>query len=155
MSSVHILIPLIGGILVLLWRFEETRRPLTARRIIIPPLGMSTGSFMFLYPPTRIPWVWGLASFCAGALLLAWPLISSTTLKIEESQVYLQRSRAFLLVILVLFVLRLALRSQIEPYLSLLQTGSLFYLLALGMIVHWRWNMWRRFQKLRAPNLSS
>lgn len=148
MNSLHYLLPVVGGLLVLLWRFEETKRPLTRPRILIPPLGMSTGSFMFLYPPTRLPLEWALGAFLAGATLLAWPLISSTTLKVEKEQVYLKRSRAFLVVILILLIVRIALRTQIEPYLSLLQTGSLFYLLALGMIAHWRWNMWRRFQRL-------
>ena len=35
------------------FRLREARRPLTARRIVLPPLGMSTGAFMYLVPNFR------------------------------------------------------------------------------------------------------
>lgn len=140
--------PAVGAIGVLLWRLRETQRPLTLKRIVIPPLAMSTGFGMFLYPPTRIPLSWALGAFAAGLTLFALPLIHTSKLRLIDGKVYLQRSRAFLWVLLGLVAVRLALREEISMYVSPLQTGSLFFILAFGMIIHWRVNMLRKFQRL-------
>jgi membrane protein CcdC involved in cytochrome C biogenesis len=147
-------VPAVGALGMLLWRWRETRRPLTFRRIVVPPLAMSTGFGMFLYPPTHVPLSWAAAALLAGATLFAWPLIRSSRLTCVEGQVFLQRSRAFLWVLLGLLLVRLLLRHSLEVYLDLWQTGSLFYLLAFGMIVHWRVNMLLRFRRLSAERQS-
>ncbi len=103
---------------------------------------------MFLYPPTRVPLSWALTALLCGALILAWPLIRTSQLTVRDNNVLLHRSKAFLWVILGLLVFRLALRGFVETQVSLLQTASLFYLLAFGMLVHWRTNMWFRFKKI-------
>lgn len=143
-------IPLFGAVAVVIWRIRETTRPLTKKAILIPPLAMSTGHMMFLYPPTRIPWWWALLAYVAGATLLAVPLIKTTRFQPRGESIYMTRSKAFLWVIFALFVVRFALRSYVEAHVSLLQTGSIFYLLAFGMIVHWRVNMWNRYSQMRA-----
>jgi len=55
---------LLGAAAVMAWRIRETSRPITAPKIVIPPLGMSTGFIMFAYPPARIPLSWALCAFC-------------------------------------------------------------------------------------------
>ena len=62
---------LIGTLAILAWRVRESRRPVSLRSLIIPPLGMSTGFSMFVVPAFRIPWTWGLAAFVLGALVFA------------------------------------------------------------------------------------
>lgn len=141
-------VPTVGALGVLLWRLKETRRPLTLRRIVIPPLAMSTGFLMFLYPPTRVPGSWALGAFLAGATIFALPLVHTSKLSLVEGDVYLRRSRAFLWVLLGLLAVRLALRETISHYISPLQTGSLFFILAFGMIVHWRIDMLGKFRRL-------
>lgn len=143
--------PAVGALGVVLWRLRETVRPLTLKRIIIPPLAMSTGFGMFLYPPTRVPLSWAALAFLAGATLFAIPLVRTSSLSLVDGQVYLRRSRAFLWVLLGLVAARLILREQVSHYVTPLQTGSLFFLLAFGMIAHWRMDMLARFRKLTAP----
>lgn len=143
-----ILIPLIGAIALILWRLKETRRPLSYRSIIIPPLGMSTGSLMFLYEPTRIPLLWGIVAFVSGWLLFSQPLLYTTKLLKQDDDVFLERSRAFLCVIVGLLLVRWGLRSHISHHLSTLQTASIFYLLAFGMLLRWRLNMWSLYHNL-------
>lgn len=139
---------IVGGCVVLGWRIQETRRPLTLPRIIIPPLGMSTGLSMFLYPPTRVPLSWAFGAFAAGVLIFSVPLIRTTDFTIEEGQVYLTRSRAFLWVILLLIAVRTLMREYVDHILPPLKTGAVFYLLALGMILTWRLWMLMRFRNL-------
>jgi membrane protein CcdC involved in cytochrome C biogenesis len=138
----------LGGVLVMTWRLRETSRPMTARKILIPPLGMSTGLLMFVYPPTRIPLGWAALSLAAGALLFSHPLVRSSRLLRDGEVIRLQRSRAFLWILLGLVAVRFAARSYVAAHVSPLQTGSIFFLIALGMIVPWRLLMYREYQKL-------
>lgn len=142
-------LPVVGALGVIAWRLKETQRPLTERRIIIPPLGMSTGFSMFLYPPMRVPALWGLGAFLAGAALLAPALIATSKMSIEGDQIFLKRSKAFLWVVVILLAVRHALRVELGLFISHPQTASLFYLLAFGMIVCWRGNMLGKYRSLR------
>ena len=49
------LAPVVGGAGVLVWRWHETRTPVTLKKIVIPPLGMATGFCMFFAPQMRVP----------------------------------------------------------------------------------------------------
>jgi len=152
---------LVGAAGVIAWRSRETKRAVSARSILIPPLAMSTGLAMFVVPQTRIPWSWAAVAFFTGALLFSQVLVRTSTMAREGDVVVLRRSKAFLWILLGLVAVRLVLRSYVERYVSPMQTGSVFYLLAFGMIVTWRITMYRRFRQLRdeavaspAPDLS-
>jgi membrane protein CcdC involved in cytochrome C biogenesis len=139
---------LVGAGAVVAWRLRETTRPVTARKIVIPPLGMSTGLCMFAYPPTHIPLSWAFAAFAVGALLLSYPLVKTSSLVLEGREVRLRRSPAFIFVLLGLIVVRLIARSYVEGRVSTLQTGSIFFLLAFGMVACWRVLMFLEYRRL-------
>lgn len=139
-----------GAAAMIAWRLRETSRPMTMRRIVAPPLGMSTGLAMFVVPDFRLPWSWAAAALAAGALVLAIPLARSSRLVRRGDVIALERSGAFLWILLGLVGVRLALRTWVERYVSLPQTGALFFLLALGMILRWRVAMALEFQRLAA-----
>ncbi|HXE08552.1 MAG TPA: cytochrome c biogenesis protein CcdC [Acidobacteriaceae bacterium] len=140
-----LLASLIGACGVLVWRVHEGRSVVTARKILIPPLGMSTGFCMFIAPQCRIPWTWGLAAFFLGATVLAYPLLRTSRLTRIGDNVMMQRSNAFFLVIIVLAIVRTAAHSYFDRFLSITQTGAIFFVLAFGMIVHWRLRMYRQY----------
>lgn len=140
--------PIFGGIAMLAWRVRETRVPVSRNAIIIPPLAMSTGFMMFIVPMMRVPWLWAISAFLLGFLVLSWPLVSSTRLEPRDGVVWMKRSRAFLMILLVLLAIRLALHDYIGHIISPLQTASLFYLLAFGMIVRWRLVMYLQYQRI-------
>jgi membrane protein CcdC involved in cytochrome C biogenesis len=52
------------------------------------------------------------------------------------------------MILLVLLAIRLALHDYIGHIISPLQTASLFYLLAFGMIVRWRLVMYLQYQRI-------
>jgi len=148
MKSLLVFTSLLGAAAVIAWRVRETKRPVTARKIIIPPLGMSTGFCMFAYAPTRIPLLWGLSAFAVGALVLSYPLLKSSRLVRVGEVVMLERSPAFLWILLGLVAVRFAARSYIEHYVSPLQTGSIFFVLAFGMILRWRTLMYLEYRRV-------
>lgn len=133
----------------MVWRFQETRTPVTSKKILIPPLGMSTGFGMFFVPQMRVPFTWGLVAFLAGALILAVPLARSSTLERDGDAVMMRRSNGFILILLGLLALRLILHDWVGQYLSVRQTAAVFYLLAFGMISRWRAQMYVGYRKLR------
>jgi membrane protein CcdC involved in cytochrome C biogenesis len=141
---------LAGAAGVLAWRVRETQRAVTAASIIAPPLGMSTGLAMFALPTMRVPFSFAALAFAAGALLFAYPLSTTTKLAIDGDRIMLQRSKAFLAILLGLVAIRLVLRTYIERYISLPQTAALFFLVAFGTIVPWRIAMYVRYRELRA-----
>lgn len=142
------LAPVVGGTAVLVWRYQETRTPVTPAKIVIPPLGMSTGFLMFLLPSMRIPAAWALGAFLFGALVLSWPLGRTSSLERRDGEVVMRRSNAFLLILLGLMAVRIALHDYVGELLSARQTASLFFTLAFGMILRWRVAMYLRFRAL-------
>jgi membrane protein CcdC involved in cytochrome C biogenesis len=142
--------PVAGGAAVMVWRFQETRTPVTAKKILIPPLGMSTGFFMFVSPAMRFPLSWGIGAFLFGALVLSWPLARTSTLEREDDVILMRRSPFFLVILLGLLALRLGLHDQIGHLLPPKQTAAFFFVLAFGMIVRWRASMYRAFLRLQA-----
>jgi membrane protein CcdC involved in cytochrome C biogenesis len=140
----------LGAAAILAWRMRETTRPVTAKSILIPPLGMATGFSMFVYPPARIPPWWALLAFLIGAACLAYPMIKTSKLVREGDTIFLRRSRAFIGIVLALVALRFGLREYVGRYLSVVQTGSIMFVLAFGMIVRWRAVMYFEYKKLRA-----
>jgi membrane protein CcdC involved in cytochrome C biogenesis len=120
----------------------------TAAKILIPPLGMTSGFCMFLAPQTRVPVAWGIAAVLAGAVFLSYPLVHTSALTRSGDAVLLKRSRAFMVILLALLALRIAARSYVEQYIDAVQTGSLFFLLAYGMLLPWRVVMYLRYRAL-------
>jgi len=139
-----IFISLAGLVAVTMWRLREVRSAVTLRKIVIPPLGMATGFCMFLAPAFRIPWA------------LAWPLLLTTKLIRQGEAIMMKRSSAFLAVLFVLAAVRFLARGYFDTILTVQQSAGLFFILAFGMIVHWRARLLIDFRKLMAdPALES
>ena len=141
-------VSLIGLAGVLAWRVREGRSPVTLKKIVMPPLGMATGFCMFLVPQCRIPVAWGLAAFLIGALVFAYPLLLTSDLHYQNGVIMMKRSSAFFAVIIVLALIRYAARGYFDRFLTLEQTGALFYLLAFGMILRWRAKLFLAYRSL-------
>jgi membrane protein CcdC involved in cytochrome C biogenesis len=139
---------LIGLCAVLAWRIREARGAVSVRKIVIPPLGMATGFCMFIVPAFRVPLTWAAAAILIGAIALAYPLLLTSRLVRQGDAIMMQRSNAFFTVILALAAIRLLARGYLDTLLTVQQTGALFYLLAFGMIVRWRTQMYLEYRRL-------
>jgi membrane protein CcdC involved in cytochrome C biogenesis len=142
--------PVVGGMAVLAWRFHETRTPVTAKRVTIPPLAMSTGFGMFISPAMRLPATWALGAFLIGAFLLSYPLARTSSLERSGDVILMRRSPGFILILLGLLAIRLGLHDYIGHVLPARQTAALFFVLAFGMILRWRVSMYLNFRKLQS-----
>lgn len=140
---------LAGAAAMLAWRAREASAPVTVRGIVAPPLGMSTGLAMFLAPATRVPWTWAASAFLLGALVLALPVLRTSRLVRDGEAVRVRRSRAFVWILLGLVAVRFGLRAWVERFVTPLQTGGLFFLVAYGTVVRWRAGMLLAYLRLR------
>jgi membrane protein CcdC involved in cytochrome C biogenesis len=151
MNLLHILslvASIVGAIAVLFWRVQETRTAVSARKILIPPIGMATGFCMFLAPPFRVPPLWAGGAFLLGAMALAYPLLRTSRLVRDGENIMARRSNAFFAVILVLAAIRVAAHGYLDTLLTVQQTAGLFFILAFGMIVRWRTSMFLQYLEL-------
>lgn len=146
-------VSLVGLAGVLAWRVREGRTAVTMKKIVMPPIGMATGFCMFFVPQCRVPFFWGLGVFLTGAVVLAFPLLLTSDLHLQNGVVMMKRSSAFFSVIIVLAVVRYLARGYFDRFLSLEQTGSLFYLLAFGMILRWRLKLVLAYRALTSGTL--
>ncbi len=133
---------------VMIWRVREGQSAVTSRKILIPPLGMATGFCMFVVPAFRVPWLWAAIAFVIGAVVLAYPLIRTSRLAMVGDVVMMHRSSAFFVVVVVLAVVRYAAKGYFDKLLTLEQTAALFFVLAFGMILRWRMNMYLEYRRL-------
>lgn len=135
------------ALFVILVRMRAQNKPTNVRKILIPPLGMSTGFLMFVVPQTHLPWLYVLVAFLVG-VVFSYPLVQMSKMEVRDGAIYMKRSRAFPLILLGLLALRMGLHSYVEEFISLPQTGAAFFILAFGMILPWRLAMYARFQKV-------
>ncbi len=141
------LVIVVGALTVIVIRMRAARKPTSIKKILIPPLGMSTGFLMFVVPIMRISYLYALAAFLVG-MVFSIPLITSSKMhRGEDDQVYLKRSPAFVVVLLGLLVIRILLHTYIEKYISIPQTGAVFFILAFGMLLPWRIAMFLSYRR--------
>jgi membrane protein CcdC involved in cytochrome C biogenesis len=137
-------------IVVNLIRIKNTKKPAKAKKIILPPLFMATGMSMFILPMFR-PTFPELISAVVMGMLFSIILIKTSKFEVRDNQIYLQRSKLFLVALIGLVALRmigkiiLAETIQIDPA----QISGLFYILAFSMILPWRIGMYIEFRKLK------
>ncbi|WP_332645444.1 CcdC family protein [Lysinibacillus sp. 54212] len=135
------------GILVLFVRIRSQNKPVNVRKIIIPPLAMSTGAFMFLFEEFRVAPMQILEATLLG-LLFSTVLIATSKLEVRDASIFLKRSKAFAFILIGLLVLRIVLKSVFSSSLDVGELGGMFFLLAWSMIIPWRLSMLRQYKKL-------
>lgn len=138
---------------VLAWRVREGRTAVTVKKLVMPPVGMATGFSMFLVPAFRVPWSWALTAFVIGAIALAYPLLLTSSLRRDGDAIMMKRSSAFFAVVIVLAAVRYFARGYFDKFLTLEQTGGLFFILAFGMILRWRLKLLSLYMKLMRPEM--
>jgi membrane protein CcdC involved in cytochrome C biogenesis len=138
---------IVMGFIILLVRMRAAKKPTNARKIILPPFFMATGFLMFAVPIFHVDVRFAIIAFLFGNLL-AIPLIKTSSFMHKESNIYLERSKLFIVIIISLVILRLMLRSYINQYVSIYETSSLFFILAFGMLLPWRLSMYRTYKQL-------
>lgn len=136
------------AMLAMFIRMKAAKKPATAKKIILPPLFMSTGALMFVVPMFRVTY---LELFEAMAVGLAFSilLIKTSKFEIRENEIYLQRSRAFVFILFGLLVLRIILKLLLSSTIDYGELSGMFFILAFSMILPWRIAMYLQFRRFQ------
>jgi len=136
------------ALLVIFVRIKAAKKPATMKKIILPPIFMSTGLFMFVEPMFRVTAAELIESIIIGALFSIL-LIKTSKFEIANNDIYLKRSKAFIFILFGLLFIRIVLKSVLSAEIDYLQLSGMFFLLAFSMIVPWRIGMYVSFRKLQ------
>lgn len=135
------------GTLLTILRSKAAKRPATAKKILLPPLFMSTGALMFLFPFFRVPWI-HVAEALAVGVLFSFLLVKTSNFEKRDGEVYLKPSKAFIFILFGLLGLRIALKVVLSSEIDVGELSGMFWLLAFGMIVPWRLMMYKKYRAL-------
>lgn len=136
------------GIIVTMVRAKSAKQPASAKKILLPPLFMSTGALMFVFPYFRVSLLQFIEAIGVG-LLFSVVLIWTSKFERRDGQVYLKQSKAFIYILFGLLVLRIIAKVILSSSIEIGTLGGMFWILAFGMIVPWRIAMYLQFKKLQ------
>lgn len=140
---------------VLFIRMKASKKPVNSKKIILPPIFMSTGALMFIHPFFRVTFLEVVEAFGLGVIFSIF-LIMTSKFEIKDNEIYLKRSKAFVFILLGLLVIRLVGKLVLTSTIDVGQLSGMFWILAFGMIVPWRiamyiqYNQWKK--KLEVSN---
>ena len=135
------------GFFVLFVRMKAAKKPTNAKKIILPPFFMASGALMYVIPQFRLTPMEIVEAVVLG-MLFSILLIKTSKFEIRENDIYLQRSKAFIFILVGLLVVRLVLKGILSSTIDIGQLSGMFFLLAFSMIVPWRVSMYRSYMKL-------
>ena len=144
---IPIVLAIVMGGIALLVRMKASKKPASLKKIILPPIFMSTGFLMFLYEPTR-PASLQIAEALAVGMIFSIFLIATSKFEIRDGQIFLQRSKAFMFILMGLLIIRVAFRAFLGKDINPEELSGMFFLLAYGMILPWRISMYFSYRKI-------
>jgi membrane protein CcdC involved in cytochrome C biogenesis len=135
------------GIFALFVRMKAAKKPTNVKKIILPPVFMSSGALMYVVPEFRLTPLEIVEVVIVG-MLFSILLIKTSKFEIRENEIYLKRSKAFMYILVGLLIVRLALKSILSTTIDFGELSGMFFLLAFSMIVPWRVAMYLDYKKL-------
>ncbi len=147
MIIISSVIAAVMAISVMIVRIKSSDKPASPKKIILPPIFMSTGALMFLFPIFRVTGEEFLEAITLGVIFSIF-LIKTSKFEIKNNEIYLKRSKAFVFILIGLLVIRIAMKSILSTTIDYGALSGMFWILAFGMIVPWRIAMFLSYRKL-------
>ncbi|WP_031548734.1 CcdC family protein [Salinicoccus luteus] len=141
------------GIAAVFVRQKAAKRPLTMAKIVIPPVMMSTGALMYIFPYFRLT-PFEIMEATVMGLLFSIVLVMTTRYEEKDGALYVKQSRMFPVILIVLLVLRIILKTVLSMSISPGEIGGMFFLLAFVMIVIWRLSMFIHLQAFKKQQIN-
>ncbi|MER2262996.1 MAG: cytochrome c biogenesis protein CcdC [Psychrobacillus sp.] len=148
MIIVSTVIALGMGILVTTVRAKSAKKPASAKKILLPPLFMSTGALMFVFPFFRVTLAQIGEALLIG-VLFSTVLIWTSKFEHKDGEIYLKQSKAFIFILIGLLIIRLVGKIVLSSTIDVGALSGMFWILAFGMIVPWRIAMFIQFKKIQ------
>lgn len=135
------------AVFVLFVRLKAAKKPTNAKKIVLPPIFMSTGALMYIFPEFRLTPTEIVEAIIVG-MLFSILLIKTSKFEIRDNDIYLKRSKAFIFILIGLLVIRIVMKSILSTTIVYTQLAGMFFLLAYSMLLPWRVAMYVDYKKL-------
>ena len=156
-SQLLLLITSVGAIFmavfVMFIRLRSQKKPVNEKKIIIPPIAMSTGALMFIFEEFRVAPIQIIEASALG-IVFSLVLIATSKFEVRDQDIYMKRSKAFVFILVGLLIIRIILKLIFSNSLDVGELGGMFFILAWSMIIPWRLAMLVQFKKLKKAVLN-
>lgn len=142
------LVAVMMGVFVMFVRMKASNKPTSTKKIIIPPIAMSSGALMFIFEPFRVAPIQILEASSVGIVFSTF-LIATSKFEVRDHDVYLKRSKAFFFILIGLLVFRIFAKIILSVSINVSELGGMFWILAFSMIVPWRIAMLIQYKRLQ------
>ncbi|MCY9546415.1 CcdC family protein [Lysinibacillus xylanilyticus] len=136
------------GTFVMVLRMRASKKPTNEKKIIIPPIAMSSGAIMFLFEQFRVPPMQILESVAVG-VVFSTILIATSKFEVKGQDIYLKRSKAFVFILIGLLVFRIIAKMILSSSIDVGELAGMFWILAFAMLLPWRIAMLIQFIKIK------
>ena len=156
-SQLLLLVTSVGAIFmavfVMFVRLRSQKKPVNEKKIIIPPIAMSTGALMFIFEEFRVAPIQIIEASALG-IVFSLVLIATSKFEVRDQDIYMKRSKAFVFILVGLLIIRIILKLIFSNSLDVGELGGMFFILAWSMIIPWRLAMLVQFKKLKKAVLN-
>jgi len=136
------------GTFVMVIRMRASKKPTNEKKIIIPPIAMSSGALMFLFEQFRVPPMQILEAVAVG-MVFSTILIATSKFEVKGQDIYLKRSKAFVFILFGLLIFRVVAKMVLSSSIDVGELAGMFWILAFAMLVPWRIAMLIQFIKIK------
>lgn len=136
------------GTFVMVLRMRASKKPTNEKKIIIPPIAMSSGAVMFLFEKFRVPPMQILEAAAVG-VVFSTILIATSKFEVKGQDIYLKRSKAFIFILIGLLVFRIIAKMILSSSIDVGELAGMFWILAFAMLLPWRIAMLIQFKKIK------
>jgi len=136
------------GTFVMVLRMRASKKPTNEKKIIIPPIAMSSGALMFLFEQFRVPPMQIFEAAAVG-MVFSTILIATSKFEVKGQDIYLKRSKAFVFILIGLLVFRVIAKMILSSSIDVGELAGMFWILAFAMLLPWRIAMLIQFIKIK------
>lgn len=140
------------GIFVMFMRIKGQKKPVNAKKILIPPMAMSSGALMFIFEEFRISFLQVAEASFVG-LLFSTLLIATSKFEVRDNEIYLKRSKMFFFILIALLVIRVVWKTVLTNSLNVGELGGMFWTLAFSMLWPWRIAMLIKYKRIQKSHI--
>ncbi|MGE7952506.1 CcdC family protein [Lysinibacillus xylanilyticus] len=139
---------IVMGCFVMVIRMRASKKPTNEKKIIIPPIAMSSGAVMFLFEQFRVSPMEILEASAVG-ILFSTILIATSKFEVRGQEIYLKRSKAFAFILIGLLIFRIIAKMILSSSIDVGELAGMFWILAFAMLVPWRIAMLIQFKRIK------
>lgn len=146
------LVAILMGTFIMMMRLRSQKKPVNAKKILIPPVAMSTGALMFVFEEFRISPLQILEAIVVG-VIFSLVLMATSKFEIRDNEIYMKRSKAFFIILVSLLIIRTLGKVWLTESFDPGELAGMFWLLAFAMLWPWRIAMLIQYKKIEKSHL--